>query len=102
MNGRRYRRFDRLGAKTTPRRRGVWKIAWIVMSTPSCLMGNFFEVRLNRDDDFVLKLFLLFTGLAAYTLGGVIATLNHLDGDAGMDPRLYRVPPPPDERGGAS
>ena len=34
---------------------------------------------------------------AAYVLGGVVAALEHLDGDVSVpaDPRLHRVTPPP-------
>ena len=84
----------------TQRRPGVWMLAWIVMSTPTFLVGHFFEIRLSREDDLVLKLLLLSTSAAAYALGGIVATLNHLDDDA--DPLLDRVTPPPGERGSAS
>lgn len=84
------------------RRIGVWMLAWVVMSTPAFLVGNFFEVRLDRDDDLVLKLLLLTTGFAAYLLGGIMATLYHLDRDDPADPRLHRVTPPPGERRDAS
>ena len=95
-------RFDNLGAATTRRRRGVWVLAWIVMSVPAFLVGDFFEIRLNRDDDLVLKVLLLSTGLAAYALGGIMATLDHLEGNDTADPRLHRVTPPPSERADAS
>lgn len=90
-------RFDCMGRRTM----GVWMLAWTVMSTPAFLVGNFFEVRLNREDDLVLKLLFLSTGMAAYALGGIIATLNHLYDDT-ADPRLHRVTLPPGERGDAS
>lgn len=95
-------RFDCMGPRTTQRWRGVWMLAWIVMSTPAFLVGSFFEVRLNRDDDLVLKLLLLFTGLAAYALGGIMTMLNHLDGDDTADLRRHRVTPPYGERGSTS
>ena len=95
-------RFDSWGAATTRRRFGVWMLAWLVVSTPSFLVGDFFETRLNRDDELVLKVLLLTTGMAAYVLGGIVATLNHLDRDDAADPRLNRVTPPAGERGDAS
>lgn len=95
-------RFDCMGRRTTQRWLGVWVLAWIVMSTPTFLLGNFFEVRLNREDDLVLKLLLLGTGMAAYALGWIMATLNHLYGDDTADPRLHRVTPPPTEGRDAS
>ncbi len=95
-------RFDRLGAKTTATRPGVWMLTWLIMSTPAFLVGAFFETRLNREDDLVLKVLLLATASAAYALGGIMATLNHLDGDDAADPRRHRVTPPAGERGSAS
>ena len=95
-------RFDVIGASTTQRRLGIWVLAWTVMSAPGFLVGNFFEVELNREDDLVLKLLLLSTGMAAYAFGGIMGTLNHLDGDDRTDPRLHRVTPPPGERRSAS
>ena len=90
-------RFDFWSNK---RRLGVWMLAWIVMSAPAFMVGNFFEIELNREDDLVLKVLFLTTGLAAYVLGGIMATLHHLDGDAAADPRLHRVTPSPGgERG---
>lgn len=95
-------RFYHLGADTTRRRLGIWMLAWTVMSTPAFLVGNFFEIRLNRDDDLVLSVLLLSTGLAAYTLGGIMATLDHLEGNDTADPRLHRVTSPPSERADTS
>ena len=95
-------RFDCVGARTTQRWFGVWLLAWTVMFAPASMVGDFFEVELNRGDDLVLKLLLLSTGMAAYAFGGIMATLNHLDGDDTADPRLHRVTPPPSERGSAS
>lgn len=64
-------------------------------------VGDFFEVELSRGDDLVFKRLLLSNGMAAYALGGIMATLNHLDDDT-VDPRLHRVTPRPGERGSAS
>ena len=84
------------------RRLDVWTLAWTVVSAPAFLVWGFVAVRLDRDDEFVLGFLFLTTGLAAYVLGGIVATLTHLDGDDDADPRPHRVPPPPGERGGAS
>ncbi len=44
----------------------------------------------------------MLTGFAAYTLGGIMATLVYLDDEpAAADPRLRRFTPPPGERHGS-
>ena len=89
-------RFDTLGAKSIRRWRGVWVLAWIVLSVPAFMVGSFLDVDLNPDNGLALSALLLATGLATYSLGGIVATLNHLDGEDEPDPRLHRVTPGPD------
>ena len=84
------------------RRPGVWLLAWLVMSSPAFLVGIVIETELSPVNEFALKVLMLATGMAAYALGGVMATLDHLDGDDEIDPRLHRVTPPPDENRDAS
>ena len=82
------------------RRPGVWLLAWLVMLSPT--FGIVIETELSPVNEFAFKVLILATGMAAYALGGVMATLNHLDGDDEIDPRLHRVTPPPDENRDAS
>ena len=84
------------------RRPGVWLLAWLVMSLPASLVGIVIETELSPVNEFTFKVLMLATGMAVYALGGVMATLNHLDGDDEIDPRLHRVTPPPDENRDAS
>ena len=63
------------------RRRGVWLLAYSIMLVPTRPVG------------LSLALLLGLTGLAAYTLGGIMATLNHLEDDELEDPRLHSVTP---------
>ena len=82
------------------RRPGVGLLAWLVMLSPT--FGIVIETELSPVNEFAFKVLILATGMAAYALGGVMATLNHLDGDDEIDPRLHRVTPPPDENRDAS
>ena len=82
------------------RRPGVWLLAWLVMLSPT--FGIVIETELSPVNEFAFKVLILATGMAAYALGGVMATLDHLDGDDEIDPRLHRVTPPPDENRDAS
>ena len=92
-------RFDCLGTMTTERRIGLWILAWIVIFAPASLVENFVLPNPDSpDNELALKVLLLTSGLAAYALGGIMATLSHLDGDAPAEPRLHRVTPPPGER----
>ena len=76
-----------------------WMLAWIVIVAPASLVENFVLPNPDSpDNEFALKVPLLTSGLAAYALGGIMATLNHLDGDASANPRLHRVTPPPSDR----
>ena len=96
----RNRKFD-LGSGHQ-RRPGVYFLAWFVMSSPAFLVGIVIETELSPVNEFAFKVLMLTTGMAAYAMGGVMATLNHLDGDDEIAPPLHRVTPPPDENRDAS
>ena len=91
-------RDGRFDFGNTRRRPGVWVLAWIVIATPWFLVDNFIEPGLSRTDEFALTLLFGLTGFAAYALGAITATLDHLDGDDAADPRLHRLTMPPGER----
>ena len=96
-------RFDFLGATSNQRRLGVWMLAYLVIVAPMFFVDDAIGIGLlRREDELALGFLFGFTGFAAYAFGGIMGTLNHLDGDDGADPRLHRVTPPPDERGSAS
>ena len=61
-------------------------------------MDDIVELQLSRADEAALTLLFGLTGFAAYTLGAITATLDHLDGDDAADPRLHQVTPRPGER----
>ena len=92
-------RDGRFGMMDNSRRPGVWLLAWAVMSTPMFFVDNVIEIELKRADAAALHLLFGLTGFAAYSLGGIMATLNHFDSgrNATADPRLHRVTPPPGE-----
>ena len=89
-------RFDMMN---TRRRHGVWLLAWTVIAVPWLFADNFIEPTLSRIDEFALTLLVGLTGFAAFALGAIAATLEHLDGDdAAADPRPHQVTPAPGER----
>ena len=88
-------RFDFMN---TRRRVGVWLLSWIVIATPWFFVDDIVELQLSRADEAALTLLFGLTGFAAYTLGAITATLDHLDGDDAADPRLHQVTPRPGER----
>ena len=70
------------------------------MMAPALFVHHYIELR--SADEVAVSLLFMFTGFAAYTLGGIMATLVYLDGDAAAaDPRLYRVTPQPGARRGS-
>ena len=89
-------RFDMMDNR---RRRGVWLLAYVVMITPVLFVDDAIGIELSdRANLFALSVLFALTGFASYLLGGIMATLNQLDGDAvGADPRLHRVTPSPGE-----
>ena len=85
-------RFDVLGTAAIRRHRGVWLLAYGVVIVPMFFIDD--VVAPSRPDGLALALLFGLTGMAACVLGGITATLNHLEGDdVGDDPRLHRVTP---------
>lgn len=73
---------------------GLWGLAYAVMIAPPVFTHHYIELR--PADEIGLAVLLALTGFAIYVLGGVMATLNHLDDDdSTSDSRLHRVTPPP-------
>ena len=81
-------RFDMMD---TRRRAGVWALAYAVMVGPMFFVDDVIDLGLNQADEGALTLLFGLTAFAAYAVGGMAATLAHLDGDdAGSDPHPYR------------
>lgn len=76
----------------------VWAAAYLLIMFPSFIVvGVFLDDVIESGDELALRLLFLFTGLAAFLLGGVMAVLHHLEKDE-ADPRLHRVTPSPADR----
>ena len=92
-------RFAFTGAAANQRRPGVWMLAYVVMVGPMFFVDNAIGNELtSRADELALSLLFGLTVPTAYALGGIMATLERLDGDdAAVDPRLHRVTPSPGE-----
>ena len=90
-------RFDVMSNR---RRLGVRALVGIVVLTPMLFVDDVIELQLSEADQATLSLLFGLTGLAAFALGAIVATLNHLDGDDAVDPdpRLHRLTPPPGDR----
>ena len=89
--------FDTTGNQRRP---GIWALAYAVMIAPTLFVHNYVELR--PADEVAVSLLFMLTGFASYTIGGIMATLVYLDGDAAAtDPRLHRVTPPPGEHRGS-
>ena len=85
-------RFDVLGTSVTRRHLGIRLLAHGVLLLPMFFIDE--VIALSRPVGLALALLLGLTGTAAYILGGIMATLNHLEGDdVEDDPRLHRVTP---------
>ena len=84
-------RFDVLGTLAIQRRRGIWLLAYSIMIVPMIFINE--AIVLTRPAGLSLALLLSLTGLAAYTLGGIMATLNHLEDDDVEDHRLHSMTP---------
>ena len=82
------------------RRSGVRGLTCTVMVAPALLVHRYVEF--HPADEVAVSLLFMLTGAAAHVLGGVMAALEHLDGDmpAPADPRLHRVTPPSGGGGG--
>ena len=61
------------------RRFGVRALAYAVVMLPAFTAGDLMEVELARGEGFALGLLFLLAGFAAYSIGGILATLEHLD-----------------------
>ena len=94
-------RFDVMSNR---RRLGVRALVGIVVLTPMFFVDDVIELQLSQADEAALGLLIGLTGLAAFALGAIVATLDHLDGDDAVDPdpRLYRVTPPPGDESHAA
>ena len=90
-------RFDFMRPTVTRRRAGLWLLIWVVMAGPGFLVGS--VVDLDRISAMALQVLVLSTGFAAYAFGGIMATLEHRDGEGSAeDPRLHVLTPSPRER----
>lgn len=96
-----YRRLDFLRSTVTQRWAGLWFLFWVVVAGPGFMVRS--VVELDNVSETALQLMVMATGFAGYAFGGILATLDHLEGGA-QDPRLHVLTPPPGERrgGGAS
>ena len=70
-------------------------VGYTVVSAPAFFVRPFID-ELDLASQFALSTLLLVTGLAGFVYGDIVATLDHLDGDA--DAAGRRVTPPPGER----
>lgn len=73
-------RFALMGACRRP---GVRTLASVVMIFPAMVVGSVMDVELARAEGFALALLFLLAGFAAHALGGILATLEHLDDSGG-------------------
>ena len=69
-------RFD-----MTPRRRGPWVVAGIVILTPALNLGSALRHSPDAVHPLVVSVLLLLTGFAAYGLGVIVGALNQIEGD---------------------
>lgn len=96
-------RFDRMMQSSASRRYPgllVSLLASLLIMAPGALVDRAFaDGALGTGDERALELLFFLTGFATFVLGGVTATLNHLEKDEdGADPRWRRVTPPPADR----
>ena len=73
----------RFGVMNVRRRPGLRAFAYAVMFLPAFMAGSVMEVELARAEGLALALLFLFTGFAAHALGGILSTLEHLEGADG-------------------
>lgn len=91
-------RFSFMSATASQRRIGVWMLAWLSMSSAMFFVRSAIGDDLSSPADrLALSLLFGFTGFTSYAFGGIMATLEHLDGDDAADPRLHRMTPPSGE-----
>ncbi len=91
-------RFD-----MTPRRRGPWVVALIVILMPATSLSSVLHHSPDAGHPFVVSVLLLFTGFAAYGLGVIVGALNQIEGnDAPSTGNRLIVAPAPDDPPGSS
>ncbi len=70
----------RFGFMTARGRPGIRMLATVVILFPALSVSNAIEVvELARAESVALTLMVLLTGAAAHALGGILATLDHVD-----------------------
>ena len=94
-------RFDWMNRSSATRRSPgllLSLLASLLIMAPGAVLGDVLDDATGPGDSRALQLLFFLTGFALFVLGGVTATLDHLEKDgAEADPRLYRVTPPPAE-----
>jgi len=97
----RHGRFAFLTEKAHQRQFGVGMLTYAVMVPPMFFVGGAIGMGLlDRGDEFALSVLLGSTAFAAYNLGGILATLAYLDGEAAVaESHLHRAAPPRGEPG---
>ena len=94
-------RFDWMNRSSATRRSPgllLSLLASLLIMAPGAVLGDVLDDATGPGDSRALQLLFFLTGFASFVLGGVTATLDHLEKDgAETDPRLYRVTPPPAE-----
>ena len=73
----------RFGVMNVRRRPGLRTLAYAVVFLPAFMAGSVMDVEIARAEGLALAMLFLFTGFAAYALGGILSTLEHLDDAAG-------------------
>ena len=74
---------------------GIFAVGYPVVTAPAFFVGLVID-ELDPATRFALGTLILITGLAGFAFGDIVATLDHLDGDA--DSAGPGVTPPPGER----
>ena len=81
------------------RRLGVRALLAAIIVSPMIFVDDVIGNELPAATGSSLSMLFMLTGFAAYHLGGILTTLDQLDGDDGRndsaDPRLHRLSPPP-------
>ena len=93
----RHGRFAFLTEKAHQRQLGVGMLTYAVMVPPMFFVDGAVGIGLlDREDQLALSVLFGSTAFAAYNLGGIMATLAYLDGDAAVaERRLHRAAPSP-------
>ena len=69
----------RFGVMNVRRRPGLRTFAYAVMLLPAFMAGSVMEIELARAEGLALAMLFLLTAFAAYALGGILSTLEHLE-----------------------